>query len=205
MDKESPAPTVTLLTGDAVAAVLDDLATLRLAIFAEYPYLYRGERADELAYLGGYAEKPGACALVVRDGERVIGAATGMPLLQESAQLLEAFAGSALALDAIYYVGELLFLPDWRNRGLGHKLLAQLENHIRALDRYHALACATVERPDDHPLRPPNYTPITRFLARTGFVHLPGVVTHFTWRENDGVRREHAMQFWLKRLNAAEF
>ena len=34
--------TARLLTGVAIADALDDLATLRLEIFSEYPYLYGG-------------------------------------------------------------------------------------------------------------------------------------------------------------------
>jgi len=189
-----------LLTGSDILDVLDELATLRLTIFEEYPYIYRGERADELTYLRNYAEKPGACAVLARDGDLVAGAATGMPLIHEDAQLLDAFSGSGLPLDTIYYVGELLFLPAWRNRGFGQQLLTRLEDHIRAFGRYRTLTCATVERPENHPQRPGDYLPITRFLARTGFSRLPEVVTHFTWRETDGFKRDHTMQFWIKEL-----
>jgi hypothetical protein len=80
------------------------------------------------------------------------------------------------------------------------KLLAQLEQHVAQLGKYRFLTCATVVRPDDHPLRPADYLPIDRFLARTGFVRLPGVTTSFQWLELDGRKQEHAMQFWLKEL-----
>ena len=189
-----------LLTGTAIADVLDDVATLRLEIFQEFPYLYRGRREDELKYLGTYAEAPDACVILAYDGRAIIGATTGMPLIHEDAQMLDAFAGATFPLNEIYYVGELLFRPAYRNCGLGQKLLAQLESHIRSLGSYRKLTCATVERPDDHPLRPRDYTPITRFLARTGFVRLPRVTTHFMWCETDGVKRDHPMQFWIKDL-----
>jgi GNAT superfamily N-acetyltransferase len=189
-----------LLTGTAVADALDDLATLRLDIFPEYPYLYQGKREDELTYLSTYAEAPDACVILAYDGVTVIGAATGMPLIHEDAQMRDAFAGSALPLDEVYYVGELLFRPAYRNCGMGRKLLAQLENYIRSLGNYHTITCATVERPDDHPLRPSDYTPITRFLTRTGFARLSGVSTSFMWLEIDGVKRDHPMQFWIKDL-----
>lgn len=123
-----------------------------------------------------------------------------MPLIHEDAQMCDAFAGTPFPLNELYYVGELLFRPDYRNRGLGRKLLAQLESHIRSLGRYRWFTCATVERPDDHPLRPPDHIPITRFLCRTGFVRLPGVTTNFVWRETDGVKRDHPMQFWIREL-----
>lgn len=189
-----------LLTGTVIADVLDDLATLRLEIFQEYPYLYEGRRDEELNYLGTYAKIPDAGVILAYDGSTVIGAATGMPLIHQDAQMRDAFAGTTLPLNKVYYVGELLFRPAFRNGGLGQNLLAQLESHIRSLGSYRTLTCATVERPDDHPLRPRDYIPITRFLARTGFIRLPGVTTHFMWLEADGVKRDHPMQFWIKHL-----
>ena len=189
-----------LLTGTTIAEGLDDLATLRLDIFPEYPYLYQGCREDELAYLGTYAEAPDACVILTHDGLTVVGAATGMPLSHEDTQMIDAFSGTTFPLNEVFYVGELLFRPAYRNGGLGQKLLAQLENHIRSLGRYRRLTCATLERPEDHPLRPRDYIPISRFLARTGFVRLSGVATSFTWRETDGVKRDHPMQFWIKDL-----
>lgn len=190
-----------LLSGTAIADALDDLATLRLAIFPEYPYLYQGTREDELTYLATYAEAPDACAILAYDGLTVIGAATGMPLVHEGAQMLDVFAGTTFPLDGVYYIGELLFRPAYRNCGLGQKLLARLEHYIQSLACYSKLTCSTVERPEDHPLRPHGYIPITRFLARTGFARLSGVTTSFIWRETDGVKRDHPMQFWIKNLD----
>ena len=187
-----------LLTGTAIADILDDVATLRLEIFQEYPYLYQGRREDELTYLGTYSEAPDASIILAYHGQAVIGAVAGMPLIHEDARMLDAFAGTTFPFNKIYYVGELLFRPAYRNCGLGRKLLDQLESHIRSLGRYHRLTCATVERPDDHPLRPRDYIPITRFLARTDFARLPGVTTSFMWLETDGVKRDHPMQFWSK-------
>lgn len=195
-----------LLTGTAIAEVLDDVATLRLEIFREYPYLYQGRREDELKYLITYAEAPDACVILAYHGHAVIGAVAGMPLIHEDAQMLDAFAaGIEFPLNVAYYIGELLFLPAYRNCGLGQKLLDRLECHIRSLGRYRTLTCATVERPDDHPLRTRDYIPITRFLARTGFVRLSGVTTSFMWSETDGVKRDHPMQFWSKELIPANW
>lgn len=188
------------MTGTAIADVLDDLATLRLDIFPEYPYLYQGRREDEITYLGTYAEAPDACVILAYDGNTIVGVATGMPLVHEDTQMLYAFTETTFPLNEVYYVGELLFRPAYRNGGLGQKLLARLESHIRSLDRYSKLTCATVERPNDHPLRPRDHIPITRFLARNGFGRLPGVTTSFMWREIDGVKRDHPMQFWIKDL-----
>jgi len=190
-----------LLTGTAIADALDDLATLRLAIFPEYPYLYHGKKEDELTYLATYAEAPDACVILAYDGLTAIGAVTGMPLIHEDVQMIAAFKGTAFPLNEIYYVGELLFRPAYRNSGLGQKLLGRLEHQIKSYGSYRMLTSATIERPEGHPLRPNGYTPITRFLARTGFARISEVTTSFMWREIDGVRRDHTMQFWIKNLD----
>jgi len=189
-----------VLTGEAIVDHLDELATLRLDIFKEYPYLYSGRREDELAYLAGYVEKPGACVILAEDDGAVIGAATGMPLVHEQSSLREPFAATPYPQDEVYYVGELLFRQNYRSHGLGRRFLARMENHIRALGPFRKVICATVERPIDHPARPYNHIPITYFLDRTGFVRLAGVVTHFSWLEIDGAKRDHIMQFWVKDL-----
>lgn len=190
-----------LLTGAAMAGCLDVLATLRLEIFREYPYLYDGRRDNELAYLQTYAQAPDGCVILVHDADAVVGAVTGMPFIHEGVEMLAAFSGSGLAVDDLYYVGELLLFPAYRARRLGVQLLAHLEEHVCSLGRYRRLACVTVARPDDHPCRPEGFVPITRFMARTGFVSLPGVTTHFAWHETDGIRRNHRMQFWIKELS----
>lgn len=189
-----------LLTGLNVENHLYEIASLRIDIFREYPYLYDGDRNDEFHYLQRYAEAPDACAIVVFDDENVVGAATGIPLREEEG-LLAPFAGSHYPLDATYYVGELLFYPAYRNQGLGIDVMAMMEKYALSLGNYHHLACATVVRPDDHPLRPQEYVQIERFLARTGFVALPDITTSFKWREIDGSNNEHPMRFWGKSLS----
>ncbi len=187
-----------LLTGPLVTACLDDLASLRLEIFREFPYLYDGVRDGELRYLGLYAETPDALVVTVTDAGKTIGAATGIPLRYETQEMISSFTLTGYPGEPIYYVGELLFYPEYRNRGLGQRLLSLVEERVRSLGKYPTLTCATVERPQDHPLRPPDYTPIERFLARTGFALLPGVTTRLTWREIDGSTPAHVMNFWSK-------
>ena len=124
---------------------------------------------------------PEAFVVIVTDAEKVVGAATGIPLRHENRELIDPFVGTAYPVDEIFYVGELLFYPAYRNQGLGLRLVAQIVQQISFLGTYRYLTCATVVRPDDHPLRPADYIPIDRFLAHTGFNPLPGITTCFTW------------------------
>ena len=140
--------------------------------------------------------------IIVKDRAAVIGAATGMPLRHETAELIEPFNGTSYPVAEVYYVGELLCYPEYRNRGLGMSLVRRVEEQVRALGTYRYLTCATVARPDDHPQQPASHIPIDRFLARNGFRPLPGIATEFTWLETDGVRRSHPMNFWIRELPA---
>lgn len=83
-----------ILTGPEIEASFDALAAFRLEIFREYPYLYEGEREDELRYLRMYAEKPGAVVILAQESGKVAGAVTGIPLEHEDQELLEAFDGT---------------------------------------------------------------------------------------------------------------
>ena len=191
-----------ILTGTAVEDFLNDIASLRIEIFREFPYLYDGRREDELHYLKLYSVTPESFVIIINDGEKVAGAATGMPLCHETTELVEPFSGTSYPVDEIFYVGELLFYPEHRNRGMGMQLVRMVEEQIRSYSTYRYLTCATVVRPDDHPMRPTDYIPIDRFLAHTGFSLLPGITTSFTWLETDGVRRCHPMNFWIKEMPA---
>jgi GNAT superfamily N-acetyltransferase len=136
----------------------------------------------------------------VNDAGSMVGAATGIPLCHESQDFVDPLARSSYPVAETFYVGELLFYPAYRNRGLGMSLIAMIEEQVRSLGNFRYLTCATVVRYDDHPLRPKEYVPIDRFLERIGFRDLPGVTTNFTWKEIDGISREHPMQFWVKEL-----
>jgi len=58
------------LSGAELAAALDDLAALRIAVFAAWPYLYEGDPAYEARYLAEYAAAPGAVLVAAFDGAR---------------------------------------------------------------------------------------------------------------------------------------
>lgn len=189
-----------LLVGQAVIPYLSEIARLRITIFKEYPYLYKGSQEIETKYLQAYAEAPDACVFVVRAGEAIIGAVTGVPLSGEPASFTASFAGSPFPLDTVYYVGEVLFLPGYRGKGLGSRLLETLENHVSTLGRYNHLACATIERPDDHPLRPGDYHPIDNFLTNAGFIRHPEFRVTLPWPDLDGRVSDNTMVFWIKRL-----
>lgn len=111
--------TTRLLTGDAVAGALGDLARLRIAVFRDWPYLYDGDEGYEREYLRAYTA-PGAVVVAAMDGDRMVGAATGAPMEDHAEDFAAAFADRPERLEDIFYCAESVLLPEYRGHGLGH-------------------------------------------------------------------------------------
>lgn len=191
--------TVERVTGQ-VERHLDALAALRIAVFREYPYLYDGDEEYERRYLATYLDTPGAIVVLVRDGDRVVGAATGLPLAGEPERFLAPLRAAGVEPAAHFYFGESVLEPAYRGRGLGDRFFDEREAH--AVDLGFRNACfAAVERPDDHPRRPPSYRPLDPFWRRRGYRKLPGVTTSIAWREHDELSEtDKPMAIWTRRL-----
>lgn len=189
------------MTGDAVRRHLGDLAELRIAVFRAFPYLYDGSRAYEERYLATYAASPGSVIVGAWDGDRLVGAATALPLRHEPAHVTDPFAAAGWEVGGLFYYGESVLLPEYRGRGVGVRFFEEREAHARRLGGFgHAVFCA-VERPADHPRRPAGYVPLDAFWRRRGFRPLPAVSCRFSWRDLDEVgESEKPMRFWIKEL-----
>lgn len=189
---------VETLTGDALDAALGDLARLRIAVFREWPYLYEGSEAYEARYLRAYRDRPGAILVVARDGERIVGAATGMPL--EDHADASGIEGLAVPHEEVFYCAESVLLPAFRGRGAGHAFFDAREAHARALGRTVSLFCA-VERPEGHPARPEGYRPLDAFWRRRGYRPVEGARATFRWADlGEAEETPHALRVWMRRL-----
>ncbi len=114
---------VARLTGEALHAALDDLAALRIAVFAAYPYLYAGSKEYERKYLAEFTASPDAVLVAARDGERIVGAATASPLAAQDDYIREPFARCGIDQARVFYFGESVLLPEYRGQGIGHAFL----------------------------------------------------------------------------------
>lgn len=190
--------TVEPLTGAALDAALDDLARLRIAVFREWPYLYEGSLDYEERYLRSYREREGAILVAARDGERIVGAATGMPL--EDHDDASGIEGLGIAPGEVFYCAESVLLPEFRGQGAGHRFFDLREEHARALGRARSVFCA-VERPADHPARPEGYRPLDGFWRRRGYEPVPGASATFSWTDRgEAEETPHRLSVWARRL-----
>ncbi len=186
------------LSGAAIGEVIDGLAALRIAVFRDWPYLYEGDTAYERDYLQVYRNNARAVIAAAFDGDRLAGAATGLPLADADPGFQGAFEGQDIS--DIFYCAESVLLPAYRGQGAGHRFFDLREDHARGLGFRRACFCGVI-RPADHPARPPDYSPLDAFWRKRGYAPLPGVVAHFGWRDL-GAQEETAkpMQFWMRDL-----
>ncbi len=188
------------LTGEALRAALDDLAELRISVFAAYPYLYAGSRDYERAYLAEFTASPDAVLVAARDGERIVGAATASPLAAQEAYIREPFERCGIETSSIFYFGESVLLPEYRGEGVGHAFFDHREAAARDWGATHVSFCA-VMRPEDHPAKPDGYEPLDGFWSRRGYAPVPGLTGTFHWQEH-GEEQESGkpMQYWMRAL-----
>jgi GNAT superfamily N-acetyltransferase len=189
------------LTGEAVRQHIPDLARLRLQVFREWPYLYEGDEDYERRYLETYAGSSRSVVVLAKDGERVVGASTALPLADEADYVTTPFTRRGLDLARYFYFGESVLEPAYRGRGIGVRFFEEREAHARSLDGIETAAFCAVQRPADHPMRPAAYMPLDAFWTKRGYVKDAAFVTRFSWRDiGDAHETEKPMAFWFKRL-----
>ena len=191
-------------TGDAIAPIIPALAILRCDVFGAYPYLYEGDEAYEREYLTTYQRSQAAAVIVARDGETIIGASTCLPMEDEEAVIQSPLRAQGIDITRVFYFGESVLLPAYRNQGAGVAFFEAREAHARKQPGIEYAAFASVIRPEDHPARPPGYQPLDAFWTKRGFTRRADLVCRLSWKElGDTQKTEKGLVFWMKSLSGA--
>ncbi|MFZ2279026.1 MAG: GNAT family N-acetyltransferase [Prosthecobacter sp.] len=186
--------------GAELAPHLDALGELRIAVFHEYPYLYAGTLKHEREYLGTYVKSSGSLVVLVFDEERVVGATTCLPMVDEGPEFQAAFVQAGYDLSTICYFGESILLPAYRGQGIGKDFFVRREAHARKLGMKLSTFCA-VDRPAEHPLRPQGYRPLDELWRSQGYSKHPELQATFVWKEiGEETESPKTLTFWMKEL-----
>lgn len=194
---------VRVCRGSEVEEFLSDAARLRIAVFQEFPYLYKGDEAVEREYLAGYVECSDAVFVVALAPDGVVGISTGLPLAAADLPFRRPFEDVGMDAGGWFYFGESVLDPAWRGRGIGHRFFDGREAH--ALERGFTRACfCAVERPENHPLRPTGYRPHDVFWGKRGYSRRPDLQARFSWKQVDseGAEIENVLTYWTRELTS---
>ena len=187
------------LTGAEILAAIDDLAALRIAVFAAFPYLYDGDAAYEEDYLREFIAAPDGVLVAACDGARIVGAATASPMRAQKPEFRSPFEARGIATENLFYFGESVLLPEYRGQGIGHAFFDHREARARACGAS-AATFAAVIRPDDHPARPAGYVPLDAFWQGRGYAPVEGFVTELAWKEHgEAGESPKPMQYWMRK------
>ena len=188
----------TLLEGRDIQNASQELASLRITVFREYPYLYDGTISYEIEYLNQYFVSKDGLLILVKEGNTVIGALTGLPLKETMADCQSFFNQHQIPMEDIYYLGEIVLLKEYRGQGIGSKMYELFEHAVSKKKRYSQIAfCEIVRTPLDEP--PEDYFCLDPFWIKRGYCKYPDWISQFSWKElSKDEELYHPMVFWVK-------
>lgn len=193
-------PIVKSLTGADLVAALPALAHLRMIVFRDWPYLYDGTLAYEQQYLNKFAAAKGAVCIAAYDGDDIVGASTGGPMVETDAEFSQPFIAAGWDPRRIFYCGESVLLKSHRGFGLGHAFFEGREAQAHRLGGFTHSTFCRVLRPDDHPLKPKDYVPLDGFWTKRGYAPVD-IFADFDWKDIDQPgETTKRLQFWMKAL-----
>ena len=188
-------------TGPAILEHLDELARLRIEVFRDWPYLYEGNEKYEKKYLKTFAKAPGAVLVLAFEGEKIIGASTGLPMSRETWNVQRPFRAKGMDVGRFFYFSESVLDKNHRGKGLGVRFFEEREAWARSLGGFDWLAFCGVVRPENHPLRPENYRPLDFFWKKRGFERADGLVCQMDWQDvGEAAESRKDLQFWWKNI-----
>jgi GNAT superfamily N-acetyltransferase len=191
------------LRGRTIASHVSDLARLRIEVFRDYPYLYDGDDDYERKYLQTYLDSPRSLAVLVYDGTELIGASTGLPMQDETAEFRRPFVERGYDIGKIFYCGESVLRKAYRGRGIYKHLFRARERHAAGLADIELCTFCGVRRAPDHPLCPADHVPLDAIWQRFGYTEHPELETQYVWKDLDAAEPSaKTMRFWIKRLHA---
>jgi ribosomal protein S18 acetylase RimI-like enzyme len=153
---------IAIYSGETLNTEIAVLAGFRLCYFREFPYLYVGTENGEQEHLAEYIANPTTRLLVARDrdaDEKVVGIAVSTMLSTEAEilrQIGKQLHSHKMVPERCGYFGEMIFIPEYRNLGVGKRMLEMLKSAGRKqnADQFCFLSVSRepndVRRPTDH-------------------------------------------------------
>lgn len=191
---------VQLAVGSTIAIHAAAITRLRMQVLREWPDLFDGDEAFSAGMLTPCLESWRSVAVLVSDGDTLVGASTGLPLADECETVREPFRAAGLDPSRVFLLRDSMLAAPWRGRGLGHRFFDERESHARGLGGFDYTAFLAVDRPAAHPLRPPFGRDRTEFWRKRGYAPREAVRVALDWPEPGAGEVAHTLTAWLRPL-----
>ncbi len=176
--------------GSIVTERYKEMWDLCNAVYSEYPYLYTAEGKDYVYkyYLDSLENSPAAKVICAFDQEtkKLVGFATGIRMSDYKAEhYKKPFIEKGIDLQSVYYIADLVLLPEYRGQGLELEMCEALEDEARQDPTYKSIAYLLIDeadrtkhlKPQETKLYKPYFAP---FWERRGYASSDiGFVTQF--------------------------
>lgn len=190
--------------GTEIEAIFDALAELRIQVFGEFPYLYQGSKEFEFQYLNKYVTSDCSFLYTIWDNHKLIGASSCIALSDEFEDVKNPFIKADLDINSIIYFGESILLKEYRNQGFGKLFMEKRVEFASSFPWCKAVYFCSVERPENHPLKPVDYKNLHTFWRNQGFTPTE-LSSVFVWKDkNETLESEKKMNFWMKSIQFVE-
>ena len=188
------------ITGSNIKPYIPDIASLRIEVFREFPYLYDGSLQYEKEYLQTYIRSERSVAVLALHGDTLMGVSTGIPMEDETNEFSQPLINAGFDISEVFYCGESILKKEYRGQGIYTDFFDGRERHARNLGFRLICFCAVI-READHPLRPADYRPLDPVWEKYGYRKQPGLIATFSWKDLDEESEsEKELVFWMKEL-----
>lgn len=174
-----------------------EIASLRIQVFREYPYLYDGNYEYELEYLTTFFSSKDSILLVAKQNNVIIGISTGIPLKNETDNIKTPWKQKGFNIDKIFYFGESVIEKKHRGNGLG-KLFFKYREAWAAKNGYTTFSFCSINR--SKAKAPDNYFNPESLWKKLGY-NQADFSCSIDWKEiNEPEETPKKLQFWYKEL-----
>ena len=187
-------------SGEEILEVVDELASLRIEVFREFPYLYEGDLEYEKKYLQTYIRSERSRVWMLEKKGIFVGATTCIPMADESEEFKKDFIDKGFDVNRIFYFGESIIKKEHRGSRIGPSLFEYREEHARKMISDLEYTCfAAIDRAD-HPLKPLKYRPLDEFWNRLGYVKNTELRVDYPWTDVGETKETlKTLFYWMKK------
>ena len=188
------------ISSSELSNYIDELASLRIRVFKEFPYLYEGNLEYEQKYLSRY-QKANAFLLVgAFENGKMVGATTCLPLSEEEEEFRQPHLQAGYNTDKIFYFGESILLSQYRGRGIGKAFFDKREAHAKKVISDLEFTCFCAVDRESHPLTPEDYRPLDSFWESRSYEKSSKLFCEYSWKDIDKEEEDKKrLYFWFKK------